>query len=92
MRTAVLCLLLRICRRHPGADNCRGAGKAWPDRRPASLNWNASLGIAFYEFKSVRVFRLPFKGGKPTFDLSYTDRFNLSGLKQPVIEIVRHSS
>lgn len=56
-----------------------------------SLKWNASLGITFYEYRHERVFGLQFKDGKPTFDLSYAYTFDLNELKQPVIEIVRHS-
>jgi hypothetical protein len=56
-----------------------------------SLNWNISLGITFYEYRHERVFGLQFKDGKPTFDLSYAYTFNLNELKQPMIEIIRHS-
>ncbi|MDN5926990.1 MAG: hypothetical protein L0I29_07955 [Hyphomicrobiales bacterium] len=56
-----------------------------------SLNWKMSLGITFYEYQHERVFGLQFKDGKPTFDLSYAYTFNLNELKQPMIEIIRHS-
>jgi hypothetical protein len=56
-----------------------------------SLNWKMSLGITFYEYEYEGVFGLQFKDGKPTFDLSYAYTFNLNELKQPVIEIIRHS-
>src|SRR6185312_12946915 len=56
-----------------------------------SLNWKMSLGITFYEYQHERVFGLQFKAGKPTFDLSYAYTFNLNELKQPMIEIIRHS-
>ncbi len=57
----------------------------------ASLNWNMSLGTTFYEYQHERGFGLQFKDGKPTFDLSYAYTFNLNELKQPMIEIIRHS-
>ncbi|MGB5904595.1 MAG: hypothetical protein WBF99_07440 [Xanthobacteraceae bacterium] len=56
-----------------------------------SLNWQASLGITFYEYQYEQVFGLQFKDGKPTFDLSYAYTFNLNEMKQPMIEIVRHA-
>jgi len=56
-----------------------------------SLSWNVSLGITFYEYRTERVFGLQFKGGKPTFNLSYVYTFDLNELKQPMIEIIRHS-
>lgn len=56
-----------------------------------SLNWKVSLGITFYEYRHERVFGLQFRDGKPTFDLSYAYTFNLNELKQPMIEIIRHS-
>jgi hypothetical protein len=56
-----------------------------------SLKWNVSLGITFYEYRHERVFGLQFKDGKPTFNLSYAYTFNLNELKQPMIEIIRHS-
>ncbi len=56
-----------------------------------SLKWNASLGITFFEYRHERVYGLQFKDGKPTFDLSYAYTFDLDELKQPIIEIVRHS-
>lgn len=57
----------------------------------ASLKWNASLGITLHEYRHERVFGLQFKDGKPTFDLSYAYTFDLNELKQPMIEIIRHS-
>jgi hypothetical protein len=56
-----------------------------------SLDWKVWLGITFYEYQHERVFGLQFKDGKPTFDLSYAYTFNLNELKQPMIEIIRHS-
>lgn len=56
-----------------------------------SLKWNVSLGITFFEYQHERVYGLQFKDGKPTFDLSYAYTFDLNELKQPIIEIVRHS-
>lgn len=56
-----------------------------------SLDWKISLGITFYEYRHERVFGLQFKNGQPTFDLSYAYTFDLNELKQPMIEIVRHS-
>jgi hypothetical protein len=56
-----------------------------------NLNWKMSLGITFYEYRHERVFGLQFRGGKPTFDLSYAYTFNLNELKQPMIEIIRRS-
>lgn len=57
----------------------------------ASVKWNASLGISFYEYRHERVFGLQFRDGKPTFDLSYAYTFDLNELKQPMIEIIRRS-
>lgn len=57
----------------------------------ASLNWNVWLGITFYEYRRERVFGLQFKDGEPTFDLSYAYTFDLNGLKDPMIAIIRHS-
>ena len=56
-----------------------------------ALDWNISLGITFYEYRHERVFGLQFRDGKPTFDLSYAYTFDLNELKQPMIEIIRHS-
>lgn len=87
-----------VLRLDEGAHNVRAqdryASFDWSAGRGAnlaSLSWNVSLGITFYEFKSERVFGLQFKDGKPTFDLSYAYKFDLNELKQPVIEIIRHS-
>lgn len=57
----------------------------------ASLKWNTSLSITFYEYSHERVFGLQFRDGKPTFDLSYSYTFDINELKQPMIEIIRHS-
>lgn len=56
-----------------------------------ALDWKMSLGITFYEYQYERVFGLQFKDGQPTFDLSYAYTFDLNELKQPMIEIIRHS-
>jgi len=56
-----------------------------------SLNWKMSLGITFFEYRHERVFGLQFRGGRPTFDLSYAYTFDLNELKQPMIEIIRHA-
>lgn len=58
---------------------------------PLSLDWKMSLGITFYEYRHERVFGLQFRDGRPSFDLSYAYTFDLDELKQPTIEIVRHS-
>lgn len=71
-------------------DRCwRYADTTWLDL--LSLNWKMSLGITFNEFEHERVFGLQFKDGKPAFDLSCAYTFNLNELKQPMIEIIRHS-
>lgn len=87
-----------VLRFDEGAHNVRAqdryASFDWSAGRGSnllSLKWNISLGITFYEFKYERVFGLQFKDGKPTFDLSYAYTFDLNELKQPIIEIVRHS-
>lgn len=56
-----------------------------------SLKWQASLGITFYEYRQERTYGLQFKNGQPTFDLTHVYTFDLNELKQPVIEIIRHS-
>ncbi|MGB3864165.1 MAG: hypothetical protein WBA29_00840 [Xanthobacteraceae bacterium] len=87
-----------VLRFDEGAHNVRAqdryASFDWSAGRGAdllSLKWNASLGITFYEYRHERVFGLQFKDGKPTFDLSYAYTFDLNELKQPMIEIIRHS-
>lgn len=85
-----------VLRFDEGAHNVRAQDRyasfdwsAGPDL--LSLNWQMSLGITFYEYQHERVFGLQFKDGKPTFDLSYAYTFNLNEMKQPMIEIIRHS-
>jgi len=87
-----------VLRFDEGAHNVRAqdryASFDWSEGRGpdlVSLNWNMSLGITFYEYRHERVFGLQFRDGKPTFDLSYAYTFDLNELKQPMIEIVRHS-
>ncbi len=87
-----------VLRFDEGAHNARAqdryASFDWSAGRGpdlVNLNWNASLGITFFEYQHERVFGLQFKDGKPTFDLSYAYTFDLNELKQPMIEIIRNS-
>jgi hypothetical protein len=87
-----------VIRLDEGAHNARAqdryASFDWSAGRGpslATLSWNISLGITFYEYRHERVFGLQFKDGEPTFDLSYAYTFNLEELKEPMIEIIRHA-
>lgn len=87
-----------VLRLDEGAHNVRAqdcyASFDWSAGRGldlVNLDWKVSLGITFYEYRTERVFGLQFRDGKPTFDLSYAYTFDLNELKQPMIEIIRHS-
>ncbi len=54
----------------------------------ADLEWEMSWGITFYESKQETVYGFGWKDGKLTRDASYTYRFDLAELRQPLIAAV----
>jgi hypothetical protein len=55
-------------------------------RGGAQIQWEATLGIVFFQVEQQRVFGLQFdEQGKPKAELSYTYRFDLNEMKSPLI-------
>ena len=57
----------------------------------ANLDWHASHGITFMEYRYERVYGLQFDDGNPSMAFSYEYTFDLQTLKDPVMQVVRDS-
>lgn len=59
------------------------------DGRPqATLHWSGKRGIDFYQYDWGALYGLIYKDGKLKIDFAYNYKFNLSEMKNPLIEVV----
>lgn len=75
--------IVRAVERHAELDWSAGAAPT-----VASLRWQTSYGINFFQYQHGRVFGLQIRNGQPTLDLSYAYTFSLRELKNPIIDLV----
>jgi len=75
--------IVRAVERHAELDWSAGAAPTI-----ATLRWQTTYGINFFQYQHGRVFGLQIRNGQPTLDLSYAYTFSLRELKNPIIDLV----